>query len=267
MEPVSIAAAVGSLRESADMLKSAAEAVPGVGAKRQRNRERRLHAYLAFQRAALDAWTWPTWLTALQESVLAKKVTVSQIMPELAASRRATAELLAALAEIRLVGNPQPRKLAEEIVTLLVEMMEARLPPRPPASARVAVAKRVWARSERAGGIDAVVEKLPALARHVEGFRSLLDDEARAAKAQQLKDCQLALGTWHKKFTIAARKDIGYGPRWWEVSAKPRTASWQLWRRVGWPGGWPPPEAAAMVKQAKAERAARDADDDVELRP
>jgi hypothetical protein len=258
VDPV-IIGAVTMLRESADTLKSAAEAVPGVGAKRQWNRERRLRAYLVFQRAALDASTWPAWLTGLEESVVAKNAGAAQILPELAAARRAAADLLGALAEIRLVGNPEPRMLAEEIVTLLVELMEARLPPRPPATARVAIAKRIWAKTERSGGAEAAAERFPTLAGRVEEYRSLLDDDAHAVKAQRFNDCQLALGTWHKRFTIAARKDIGYGPRWCQFSRKPRTASWQWWRREGWPGGWPPPDAAKLVAQAQEDRAARDA--------
>jgi hypothetical protein len=267
VDAVIIGGAATVLRESADTLKSAAQAVPGVGSKRQWNRERRLHAYLAFQSAALDASTWPTWLTSLEESVLAKGMSPPQILPELAAARRAIADLLAALAEIRLVGNPEPRKLAEEIVTLLVELMEVRLPARPPGTARVAVAKRIWAKTEGSGGADAAAKRFPALAGRVEEFRSLLDDDAHAVKAQRFNDCQLALGRWHKKFTIAARTDIGYGPRWWQVSRKPRAASWQWWRREGWPGGWPPPDAAELVARAREEGAARDAVGKTATRP
>jgi hypothetical protein len=47
---------------------------------------------------------------------------MSDVMPDMAACRSATSGLLAALSEIRLVGNPEPRRLAEEIATLLVEL-------------------------------------------------------------------------------------------------------------------------------------------------
>jgi hypothetical protein len=57
-----------------------------------------------------------------------KGVDGPQILPDLGAARDATAKLLAALSQIRLVGNPEPRRLAEEIVTLLVELMEQRIP-------------------------------------------------------------------------------------------------------------------------------------------
>jgi hypothetical protein len=44
--------------------------------------------------------------------------------------------------------------------------------------------------------------------------RSLTDREAQAAKAARFDDCQMALSAWHRKFTLAARKDLGYGHRW-----------------------------------------------------
>jgi len=68
----------------------------------------------------------------------------------------------------------------------------------------------------------------------------------------------LALGGWHKKFTLAARKDLGLGRRIWHVGKKPRAAWWQIWRAPDeWPGGWPPPDAKQLIEQARRDREAR----------
>lgn len=258
MEPV----AVSLLSESASALKAALEAIPPSGGKRQWHRDRRLHAYLAFQQAAHEASVWPTWLSLLEEAVLAKRVTVADVMPDLSAARSATSGLLAALSEIRLVGNPEPRQLAEEIVTLLIELMEARIPGRLPRTILIELAEkslRVW---ERKGQPEGLLQRMPTIADRLEQARTLLtDQETQATQAARFNDCQMALGTWHRKFTLAARKDLGYGPRWWHIGNDARTHWWQPWRpRPPWPGGWPPPEAHQLITRARTEREMPDAE-------
>ena len=262
MEPVTASAAASMLGESAGALKAALEAVPAGGQKRQWHRERRLRAYLAFQQAAHEASVWPVWLGLLEEAVFAKSVTVAQIMPDLSACRGATSALLAGLSEIRLIGNPEPRRLAEEIGTLLVELMESRIPGRPPRTIRGELTEKGFRAWERKAGPEvlAVLERIPGVPDRLEQARTLTDQEAREAQAARFNDCQLALSTWHKKFTLAARKDLGYGPRWWHVGKKPRAGWWQMWRPRGeWPGGWPPPDADQLVSQARMEREERSA--------
>jgi hypothetical protein len=156
MEVVTATAATALLRESVDTLKAALEAVPTGGQKRQWHRERRLRAYLAFQRAATEYSTWPVWLGVLEEAVLAKEVTTAQVMPDLSAFRPSLSALLGALSEIRLVGNPEPRKLAEEITTLLNEHMEARVRGRPPRTIRAELAERGFRAWQRKATPDVV---------------------------------------------------------------------------------------------------------------
>jgi hypothetical protein len=259
VDPVTVTAA-SVLAESASVLKSALQAVPSAGPRRLWHRQQRLRAYLAFQRAAHEASVWPVWLGVLEQVILAKEVTMAQVMPDMAACRSATSALLAALSEIRLTGNPEPRGLAEEIVTLLAELMEARLPGMPPRGLRIGAAEKFYEAVERRGGLQAVEERIPGLAGRVSDMRSLLDKDAREAKADRFNDCQLALGAWHRKFTLAARKDLGYGPRWWHVGRKPQAHGWQKWRPYDeWPGGWPPPEASELISQASEQRSAREA--------
>jgi hypothetical protein len=77
----------------------------------------------------------------------------------------------------------------------------------------------------------------------------------RRAQAERFDECQRALGAWHKKFILAARKDLGDGPRKWHIGKKPRTSRLQFWRSPDeWPGGWPPPAAGQLIEQARQER-------------
>jgi hypothetical protein len=95
MEPVSAGVAATSLvGETADALHAMIAAVPTGGADRRWRRARRERAYLAFQQAALDAATWVPWLSVLEQTVLAREVTVAQIMPEVAGCRSALSGLL-----------------------------------------------------------------------------------------------------------------------------------------------------------------------------
>jgi hypothetical protein len=264
MEVVTATAATSLLGESVSALKAALDSVPSGGRKGQWHRDRRLHAYLAFQSAAHEASTWPVWLGVLEDAILAKQVTTAQVMTDLSASRSATSALLSALSEIRLVGNPEPRRLAEEITTLLVELMDARVRGKPPRTTRIELAERIGKKSLRTldstANMAALVERIPGMSDRVDRVREFTDEEASEAKAARFNDCQMALGAWHKKFTLAARKDLGYGPRWWHLSKKPRTGWWQLWRpHEEWPGGWPPPDAEQLVGQARIEREKRNA--------
>jgi len=141
VEPLTL---VSALAESAAAIKAALEAAPGGGERRRAHRAERLKAYGEFQRAAHEASTWPSWLGVLEQMARAKEVDSGQILPDLGLARDATAKLLAALSQIRLVGNPEPRRLAEEIVTLLVELMEQRIPGVPGSSFRFSAGKWLY---------------------------------------------------------------------------------------------------------------------------
>lgn len=183
------------------------------------------------------------------------EITSAQILPDLGAARDSSAALLAALSQIRLVGNPEPRRLAEEIATLLVELMEERIPGVPEHSFRVGAAKWLYGKIDHDRSLKVIEDRFPRASAFIAEGKTLIDDDVRKAQAQRFNDCLMALGAWHKKFTLAARKDLGYGPRRWQAGKKPRAGWWQIWRaRYDWPGGWPPPDADQLIEQARRDR-------------
>jgi len=255
--PLTVSAAP-VLAESVHLLRATADAVPPGGRKRQRDRAGREHAYIAFQRAAHAAAVWPPWLTILDQDIVSGQITTAQAITEMSPLRQVTVDLLAALSEIRIAGNPKPRQLAEEITTLLVELMDARIPARPVNGLRLKIAEHIYEKTDMSSALSGVGQRFRRLSGRVEDTLSLLDEGRRRAEDRRFADCQLALGTWHKRFTLAARKDLGYGPRIWHVAKKPRVHSWQIWRpHEEWPGGWPSPAASDLVSQAREERQAR----------
>jgi hypothetical protein len=257
VEPVTIVAA---LAESADALKSALAASPGGGQRKRASRELRREAYLAFQRAAHQASVWPSWFGVLEQMARSGEISSAQILGDLSAARESAAALLGVLSQIRLVGNPEPRRLAEEITTLLVELMEQRIPGIPERSIRIGAVKWLYQKIDHDRGLKLVEDRFPGLSAFIGEGKMLIDDDIREAKAQRFNDCLMALGAWHKKFTLAARKDLGYGPRRWQAGKKARSARWQIWRPCDhWPGGWPPPDAGQLIRQASRERVPRTA--------
>ena len=251
-------ASVQFLAEAIPVLKAGLDVVPPGGRKRQGSKAERLHAYLRFQDAAHAALMWPGWLTVTEQAVRAKDVTAAQVWADLAQSRGAAAELLAALSEVRIVGNPEPRRLAEEIATLLVELMDAKLPGTP-SSVRLKVAGGIYARAGRPA-VEAARDRFPAISDTVDSIQAHVDPEVRQEAQRRFSDCQRALGLWHKKFVLACRDDLGYGSPWWQRSSCPRRGRWQFWRKPDlWPGGWPPPDAADLIGDARQEWKARDA--------
>ncbi len=254
MDPAIASGALGALAESAAALRAGLEAVPTGGRRRQRDKSQRLRSYLRFQEAALAASVWPGWFGVVEQAVLAKRLTMADVWRDMSAARDSVPTLLGALSEIRLVGNPELRQLAEEIVTLLVELMEVRLPSRPPDGVMMTAAENLYKKSG-AASLKAIEERFPKLAGKAAEARTLLDPDLRKAQEVRFNECLQALALWHKKFTLAARKDLGYGPRWWHFASAPRTHRWQVWRPYEpWPGGWPPPEAAELIRQAHLER-------------
>lgn len=256
MDPAFVGTAASLATESIDLLKSAIGVLPADGGNHQAPRAERMKAYIAFQRAAHEASVWPGWLGVLEQFSYTKGATTGQVLPDLAGSRDATVELLAVLGQIRLVGSPEPRRIAEEIVTLLVELMESRVPGVPNSSVRFQFGKWVYKKANREA-IEMVRPRVPRLAAQWDEAAIQVDDELRKARQAQFRDCQLALGRWHRKFTLAARKDLGYGPRFWHFGKKPRRYPWQIWRPYDpWPGGWPPRDAKEIVADARRERLA-----------
>ena len=255
MDVVAVGTAASVATESIDLLKSALGMVPADGGKHRAPRERRMEAYLDFQRAAHEASVWPGWLSVLEDILLRKQVTPDQVLPDMAAARQSTAALLSALSEIRMVGSPELRALAEEIVTLLVELMESRLPSIGKTGLRFQLSKRLYKLADQDKAREFVKERFPGLLDRYDETALQVNDDLRRARAARFNDTQLALGRWNRKFTLVARKDLGYGPRFWHVGKKPRKHRWQIWRPYDqWPGGWPPRDAKELVNQARQER-------------
>jgi hypothetical protein len=254
LDTVAIEAAVTVASESVDLLKSALGTVPTDGGKRHAPRDQRMKVYMGFQRAAHEASVWPAWLGVLEQ----QKLSPADVLPDLADIRRVTANLLAALSDIRMVGNPEPRRIAEEMVTLLVELMESRLPGCPVSGPRLHLGKMLYSRIDRAKVIEALGGRLPGAIAKLDEIGGLVDNDLRSRQLAKFNACQLALGTYNKRFTNAARRDLGYGPRFWQRSTKARRHHWQLWRqRDQWPGGWPPRDASELIADAERERLAR----------
>ena len=251
------AASAQLLAESLATLKAGIDLVPPGGRKRQGSKAERLHTYLRFENAAHAALMWPGWLTLAEQAVRAKEVTAAQVWADLARSRDAASELLATLSEVRMVGNPEPRRLAEEIATLLVELMDAKLPGTP-SSVRLKVAGGIYARAGRPA-VEAARNRFPGLSETVDSLQAQVDPEVRQEAQRRFSDCQRALGLWHRKFVLACRDDLGYGSPWWQRGTRPRSGRWQIWRKPDlWPGGWPPPDAADLLEEARQEWKLRD---------
>jgi hypothetical protein len=265
--------------EAAAVLKAVLGTVPPGGSRRLFSRRRRETAYLAFQSAALDMQVQTVWLGVAEEVILSKDLTTAQVWPAIIGFKAATSAILAALSEIRLVGRPGPRAVAEEIASLIGELHESRPASRGPQSlVREAVnhvgrraAERVFEKADRIAADDAstadaaavMAERFPPLGRRIQEAKDALGwEQAQTAKSVGYADCQKALGSFHRKFTLAARKDLGYGPHFWQVSANARTWWWQVWRQPDqWPGGWPGPDAkeliAGSVRNTRAAAASR----------
>jgi hypothetical protein len=259
MDPVTATVAAASLAaEFLNPLKTALELVPTGGRKSKAGRERRSQAYLNFQNAAHSAAVWPVWLGVLEGAIMNNELTFANSLPELSALRTDTSRLLSSLSEIRMIGNPESRQIAEEITMLLVELMESRVPASPPAGLRMQIVRAIYKRVAWDDAVKLVQNRFPAINGYSTRVKLLVDEGERARKAEKFNDCQAALRLWHKKFTMAARKDLGQGPKWWHRGKKPRTRRWQTWRpHEEWPGGWPPSTAERLISQARQEREAR----------
>lgn len=159
---------------------------------------------------------------ALEKMALLNEASNSQYMPVLLAAlhqfREATSTFLGALLEIRQVGNPEPRKAAEQITALLGELCGRTPASQPP----------WWKRTV-----------VPALGR--------ADGEKQ--RQQELEVCRELLGEAHRDFTLAVRNDL-------RLDRRPRRFRWPPWRPAvkDWPGGWPGPDGAQLIADALQRR-------------
>ena len=135
--------------------------------------------------------------------------------------------------------------------------MEQRILGVPEHSIRIGAAKWLYGKIDHDRGLKLIEDRFPRASAFIAEGKTLIDDDVRKAQTQRFSDCLMALGAWNRMYTLAARKDLGYGPRRWQAGRKPRTGRWQLWRPCDeWPGGWPPPDADQLIEQARRDRQA-----------
>jgi hypothetical protein len=128
-DPIIVATTATALRGAAASasLARAVGVVPPGRHRHHRHREDRYQAYLRFQQATFDVTAWILTTPAIAvtiPSIAAKFVHAPVLARAMTDSRAALAEFLAALAQVRLVGNPEPRAAAEETAALIGELAE-----------------------------------------------------------------------------------------------------------------------------------------------
>jgi hypothetical protein len=228
---------LGVAASAATILQTALALAPP-GRRRWSGRRERERAYLNFQRAALDVGTWAAYLPTMElvaSNKLAELLYMPAVVREASAARAALAGFVGSLVDVRLVGNPGPRRAAEEITALVAELFATVPTGRPLPWQRAVVSEPNFQPAA------AALRRVPLLARGVQSVRKREDGWQRSAQA--FEDCQRALGIAHRDFTLAAQRDLGYGRRWW-----------RLWRPArAWPGGWPGPDAKQLIQQARRD--------------
>lgn len=242
--PFEVATVLG---KSPALLKAVANSVPPALRRSRANRDRRREAYLAFQRASLDAMTWANYMLTLEVAVSPRALMIQMrptLVRELGKSRACLANLLSALAEIRMVGNPKPRKAAEEIVALIGHLYEILPTGRPARYHQWAVAK-----SESLPQLADLTNRSQTLRRRLDSLREAENRWRRST--EEFKDCLRALGIAHRDFTLTARGDLGMGRRLWQFGRIERKHWYQVWRPAAWPGGWPGPNAGDLIARTK----------------
>jgi hypothetical protein len=186
--------------------------------------------------------TWAAYLPTVElvtPNRLTELLYMPTVMREIGATRGAVAEFVGTLAHVRLVGNPGPRRAAEDIAALVAELFGS-VPTGRPLSWQRAVVSR----SESFKPAAMALRLTPPLAGAVRSVRERENGWQRSAQA--FEDCQRALGIAHRDFSLAAQRDLGYGRRWW-----------QFWRPAGaWPGGWPGPDAKQLIEQSRRNQSA-----------
>ncbi len=192
--PTAVASVLGN---SVPLLKAIAGAIPPAQRRSHANREQRRAAYLAFQRASLDAMSWADYMVSL-ETVVTSRLQMIQMHPtlvrELSGARACAVNLLGALGEVRMVGNPKPRIAAEEITALIGYLYETIPTERPALHYQWAVAQ-ADSRPELAD----LIQRSAFLGRRLNKLREV---ESRwRQRAMEFADCMQALGIAHRELS------------------------------------------------------------------
>jgi hypothetical protein len=121
---------ITSAGSAVSVLRNIVSAVPAGTRATPADPDRRRDAYIAFQKAALRASTHVAYVIEL--STISRKPIIfggvwgslARLMDAMRDTEQILADLLGALAEVRIVGNPAPRAKAEEIIVVLLKMQE-----------------------------------------------------------------------------------------------------------------------------------------------
>lgn len=204
-------------------LRAVITSVPPGGHRRQIGRDRREQAYLRFQQAVNEQLAWAIYLPAIGEAMpnlLTRFLYMPAFMREIGPVRSAVASFLDALQEIRLVGNPEPRAVAEELAALVSELLD-RIP-------HTRYPRRLRERE---------------LARFLECQRAIGETNRRFIIVAR---ADLGYGpSWLRR----------HAPRWPRFLPRPKWWSWS-WRQDGseWPGGWPGPDPHRLIEADQGHR-------------
>jgi hypothetical protein len=118
---------LGVAASAATILQTALALVRPGRRRRWSGRRDRERAYLAFQRAALDVGTWAAYLPTMEwvaSNRICDLLYMPTVMREVSAARAALVTFVGTLVDVRLMGNPGPRRAAEEITALIAELFE-----------------------------------------------------------------------------------------------------------------------------------------------
>lgn len=195
MDPISPLIALAA---NVSQIMQAGGQVSPLGRKKRRHASNREATYLRFQKAASDVGVALTYLPTLEKATQPAALQVfytPALMRELSRVQVLFETFFSALLEIRIVGNPDLRLIAENI----------------------------------AGILGAAAGSIPV-------GRSQARAELQTAFDRRLK----ALAAQHREFTLAARKDLGYGPSRWR---------W-LKRRRDTGDPWPGPDVDKLIEDA-----------------
>jgi hypothetical protein len=250
MDATEVSHALSLVGGAGGALKAVLGIAPQPGRRRRGRGRERKNAYLNFQRSALAASAWAALVNSLaSEMSTANRRERDQCRAALLRvaddACGVVTDVLATLAEVRMVGNPAVRSCAEEITALLSQLLVNAGGVRP-------ARHHQWVlrRYDRNPTAAEVVQRVPMAAQRLESVRQA---EQAWQENQTAELLQHVLGLAHRDFTIAARSDLGLGSRWWQRGKKARRYRWQLWRMPGWPGGWPSADAAEIVDRYRSE--------------
>lgn len=237
VEPLAVAANV------AQILGTVTSVPPG-NRRSGASRERRQDAYVEFQRSGHSLAASATHLRALaQTGKLSKADIATRALRVIGALFPDLSGLLADATAARMsraIGLVGRMGLAQDLAG---ELLTQRAVHEAAAQARDAVAEYQTALS-----LVRIIGR-PGPREHAENLTALLGElfGRIGGSDQSFSSCVLTIGVHHRNFILEVRKDLESRP--WHRNTSTRTRRYQLWRPLAqnWPGGWPGPDAEALI--------------------